>query len=617
MGAMVMELKRDLRMRDVVSISCGAMLSGLFILPGMAYLKTGPSILSAFLVAALLAITGMLSQAELVSAMPKAGGAYFFVSRSMGPTVGTIYGLITWLSLCLKSAVELLACAAFAAFLFPVNPQLLAFVLCALFIGINLVGVKEAGKVQVAFIAVILSALLLLCFMGYSSIDVENLTPFVQHGRSGILAAAGFMFMAFGGLLKVASIAEEVAQPGRVIPRAMIFSLMIVLVTYLTVIFMVIGVLDPAVIAGSKTPISDAAGIFMGNPGAIAFSMVAILAILSAANAGIMAASRYPLALSRDGLFPGCFGRINQRFNTPHVSLFVTGVLIVASIFMRLEVIVKMASSVLILTYMFSCISAIIMRESRLMNYQPEFKSPLYPWVQIVGIIGFSAILLYMGSEVLLLGLVLGLLAFVLYWYYHGTETDREFALLHLIERITSRDLTGHMLETELREILHERDQILKDSFDHLVDECSVIDIERSITKEELFYMVSQEMAPHLHHSREEIMQRLIDRENESSTALNPYLAIPHIIIDGEKSFDMLLFRCKEGVMFSHDTAHVHAVFVLIGTQDMRQMHLTSLAAIAQIVQDADFEKRWMAAKSEEALRDIILLSKRKRQVEA
>ncbi|MBN2299446.1 MAG: amino acid permease, partial [Deltaproteobacteria bacterium] len=109
-----MELKRQLGIYDVVSISSGAMLSGLFILPGLAYAITGPGVLASYMLAALLALTGMLSQAELTSAMPKAGGAYFFVSRSMGPSVGTVYGLITWLSLCLKSAMELLAVTIFA-----------------------------------------------------------------------------------------------------------------------------------------------------------------------------------------------------------------------------------------------------------------------------------------------------------------------------------------------------------------------------------------------------------------------------------------------------------------------------------------------------------------------
>ncbi len=612
-----MQLKRDLGLLDVVAISCGAMLSGLFILPGLAYAQTGPSLLLAFQIAGIMALTGMFSQAELVSAMPKAGGAYFFVSRSMGPTVGTVYGLITWLSLCLKSAVELLACAAIITFLLPLPIWLVALLLCLVFMGINLVGVKEAGKIQVTFIVIILGALLLFMIFGVHNVRVHNYAPFVSQGYSGVMAAAGLLFMAFGGLLKVASIAEEVDHPGRTVPLGMIISVLIVLATYTLMIFAVVGMLPADVLSGSRSPISTAAESFWGRPGYHVFALVAVLAILSAANAGILAASRYPLALSRDGLFPAPFRLINSRFNTPHISILGTGLLICAAIFLKLETIVKAASAVLILTYMFSCVSVIIMRESGLQNYQPRFYSPLYPWIQVAGIFGFIAILIYMGSIGILIGLLVILFSIFLYWYYRGIGTEREFALLHLIERITDKDLTSHMLETELKDILHERDKITKDRFDLLIEGCSVFDIERPMTKDEFFELAAGEMAPHLKRTPREIKKRLVKRENESSTVLSPYLAIPHIIIEGRRSFDILLFRCRDGVRFSREAPEVKAVFVLMGTNDMRQMHLMSLAAIAQIVQDSDFEDRWLRAKSKEALRDIILLGKRRRNPES
>lgn len=94
----------------------------------------------------------------------------------------------------------------------------------------------------------------------------------------------------------------------------------------------------------------------------------------------------------------------------------------------------------------------------------------------------------------------------------------------------------------------------------------------------------------------------------------NPGLAIPHIIMPGEKRFDILLTRCRKGVRFSDTATQVHTIFILIGTKDERNFHLQALAAIAQIVQDSAFDERWMKAKNKETLRDIILLGKRKRQ---
>ena len=92
-----MKLKKELTLLDIFCIASGAMISsGLFILPGLAHARAGPAVVLSYFIAGLLAMTGMLSQAELVSAMPKAGGTYFYVTRAMGPTVGTVDGLITW-----------------------------------------------------------------------------------------------------------------------------------------------------------------------------------------------------------------------------------------------------------------------------------------------------------------------------------------------------------------------------------------------------------------------------------------------------------------------------------------------------------------------------------------
>ena len=95
-----MKLEKELGLLQVFCIASGAMISsGLFVLPGMAHARAGPAVVVSYLLAVLLALTGMLSQAELVSAMPKAGGTYFYVTRSMGPAVGTVNGLLEWFSL--------------------------------------------------------------------------------------------------------------------------------------------------------------------------------------------------------------------------------------------------------------------------------------------------------------------------------------------------------------------------------------------------------------------------------------------------------------------------------------------------------------------------------------
>jgi mannitol/fructose-specific phosphotransferase system IIA component (Ntr-type) len=442
---------------------------------------------------------------------------------------------------------------------------------------------------------------------------VQNLEPFAPMGTSAIFMTAGMVFVSYGGLLKIASIAEEVKNPARTIPLAMILSLVIVGLLYMLVVLVTTGVLDANLLDHSPTPISDGAAAFMGRPGWIVLGIAALLAFISTANAGIMAASRYPLALSRDGLLPGFLRKIHPRFKTPYVSIVITGGLMVLALFLNLTTLVKAASTVLILTYIFSCLAVVVLRESRIQNYRPRFRAPIYPVIQIVGVCGFIFLLYQMGRASLFSSLGIVAAGVVVYWSYGRWRTSHEFALLHLIERITAREITTRSLETELKDIIRERDDITKDRFDKVIEESIVLDIDEGMDVEPFFKLVSEAMAGHLHLVPDEVLKAIHEREKQSSTVLRPGLAIPHIVIEGEQAFDILLARSRGGVKFSEDALHVHAIFVLVGTRDERNFHLRALSAIAQIVQDPHFEEKWMAAENQEALRDIVLLGERRR----
>ena len=607
-----MKLKRELNLVDVFCIATGAMISsGLFVLPGIAHAIAGPAVFVSYLFAGLLAITGMLSQAELVSAMPKAGGTYFYVTRSLGPGVGTVDGLLTWFAISLKSAFALIGMSAFTALIINLNVSLIAIVLCVLFVGINIVGIKEAGKLQVVMVSGLFVILIFYVVRGLPLMNANNFIPFAPNGISSIFSTAGFVFVSYGGLLKVASIAEEVKNPARTVPLAMILSLLVVGILYMLVVLVTTGVLGAEQLDHSLTPISDGAGAFLGAKGKIVLSIAAILAFISTANAGIMSASRYPLALSRDGLLPETLMNINKRFGTPHVAILTTGLFMIFALFLKLNLLVKVASASLIMTFMFSCFSVIILRESRLQNYQPEFRAPLYPWLQIIGIIGFVLMLFNLGKQPLLISLVLVISGTFVYWFYGRIRANREFALLHLIERITSEQLTSRTLETELKEIIRERDDISKDRFDNITEKSQVLDIDQEMCMEEFFKLISGIMSKNLEMKPDVLFKLLMEREKESTTVIAPSLAIPHIIIEGTQQFDILLVRSLKGIIFSEDKPRIHTVFVLAGTKDERNFHLRALAAIAQIVQDSNFQRRWMKAKNKEELRDIVLLGKR------
>jgi len=610
-----MKLKRDLGLLSVFCIASGAMISsGIFILPGLAYSKAGPAAIICYLLAGLLCLPGMLSLAEMTTAMPKAGGDCFTIIRSMGPSVGTVAGLLSWFSLSMKSAFALIGMSVFTVLLVDLDIHLIAVFFCLVFVLINLIGIKQAGRTQVVMVAGLLLLMVLYIIMGLPAVKIESFSPFMPEGIMSLFFTTGFVFVSYAGLLKIASVAEEIKNPARNIPAGMVLSLLAVSVLYTLMVFVTTGVVEAGSLRQSLTPISDGAEVFMGSAGKIALGIAAILAFLSTANAGIMTAARSLIPLSHDRLLPAFLGKINVRFRTPHNALIITGAFISLSLFLRLEILIEAASVVLILTNLLSCTSVIILRESRLHNYQPRFRAPLYPWMQIFGILSFSFLIIEMGTEALLISCLLIVVAIFVYWFYGRIRTNREYALLHLIERITAKELTTYSLESELREIVRERDDIIKDRFDHTVEKCTILDIKEPLGLDEFFRRAAIAMSGQLKLNSSVLFDLLVRREKETSTVLNPDLAIPHIIIDGEKTFEVLLVRAREGIRFSQQYPCVHTVFVLVGTRDERNFHLRVLSAIAQIVQNPDFEKKWMTARNEQALRDIVLLGTRRRE---
>ena len=617
-------LKKQLSLLDIFCVASGAMISsGIFVLPGLAHTRAGPGVIISYFLAGLLAIPGMLSQAELVSAMPKAGGTYFYVTRSMGSAMGTIDGVLTWFSLCLKTAFALIGMAAFAKLVFPpgsffVQSQwgltALAFLLCVTFIIINLLGVKEAGRIQRLLVSSLFFILLYYIIKGMPSVRISHFEPFAPYGVESIFYTAGYVFVSYGGLLKVASIAEEVVDPARTIPRGMILSLVSVSIFYTLVVFVTCGILNAGELNHSLTPLSDGAFVFAGQPGRVILSIAALLAFISTANAGIMAASRYPLALSRDKLLPPFFKSIHKRFHTPYHAILFTGGIILTVLFLKLEILVKVASTTLILTFILSNLSVIILRESRIQNYQPRFLAPLYPWMQVAGIVLLGFILFEMEGEVFLIALSLIACSILMYVFYGRIRANRQSALLSLIERITAKELVSYSLESELKEIIQERDEIIKDRFDHVIEQSVILDIKAQLTVLEFFKEVAEKLSPLTGTPPPVLYNLLLKREKESTTVISPEIAIPHIIVEGEKSFYILVARCQEGVIFSQKSKNIQAVFVLAGSRDERNFHLRALTAIAQIVSDPHFIKNWLAARSVHQLRDIVLLGKRKRK---
>jgi amino acid transporter len=614
------KLIRHLGGIDVFCIAAGAMISsGLFVLPTLVYAKVGPAVILVYILAGIIILPALFAKAELATAMPRAGGGYFFIERSMGSGAGTIGGFASWFSISLKSAFALVGIGVFATL---INPNVtdwqikfIAIGFCVFFTILNLISVKLTGRFQVFFIILLVIFLFLYIFRGAMSLNVHSYIPFMPFGKRALLAAIGMVFISFGGLTKVASIGEEVRNPAKNIPYGMILAFCMVLLLYGLTLFVTVGVLDKHELAHSLTPLSTGGYKIFGTVGSIIMAFAGMLAFVSTANAGILSASRFPMAMSRDQLLPEAFAKVNKRFNTPHISIISTGIfMLMVILFLNLENLVKVASTMKIMLFMFMILACIIMRESRILNYKPTFTSPLYPWLQIIGFIAYGFFLYEMGSVALLATGGFILVSILWHKIYIREIRMRKSALIHIIERVTAKDIAGDSLGTELREILKERDRIVEDRFDKLVKECDITDIGKQSTIIEFFTIVANKIAKRLNIDAKQLFDSLIAREKESTTVIRPGLAIPHITIDGEHKFELFIARCEAGINFTETSLPVYAAFVLAGSRDERNFHLCALSAIAQIAQDVNFDKDWLRAKNIEELRDIILLAQRHRE---
>jgi len=608
------KLKKEITTFDIFCIASGVMISsGIFILPGIAFAKAGPAVFLAYTVAGLAALLGVLSIIELSTAMPKAGGDYFFITRAFGPVLGLIIGLFSWLSISLKTAFAIFGIAEILYSLTGFSLLGYAIVTALFFVMLNMWGIELAVKFEVIIVVGLLIIMLTYIVFGLPRVDIIRFTDFTPRGIHSIFLTAGFVFVSFGGLLKIASLSGEVKDPKKSIPRGVISSTLVTTTLYALLLIVIVGTSSPQTLKSSLTPVADSAQVFLGQTGFIMIYLAAALAFISTANAGIMSASRYPVALSHDQLLPAVFGKIHQKFQTPLLSISVTGLFIIGSLFLELETLVKIASSIIIFSYILTNIAVIIIRESKLQNYRPSFRVPFYPFSQIFSIILFLFLLVEVGISAFEAVLIIIGVSLLIYFLYGKRHYDKEYALLYLIERIINRRLSSDNLESELKEILQQRDDMVSDRFHHLVEESIFLDLDERMTREELFKKVTSSCCRDLPLDASELLPYLIAREKESSTAISPFLAIPHIIIEGEDIFKMFVVRAKKGVYFSEKFDSVKAIFFLIGSRDQRQFHLQALSSIAQVTHNKEFEQQWLQARNIRNLKDVVLLSDRRR----
>ncbi|ESS08087.1 MAG: amino acid transporter, partial [uncultured archaeon A07HN63] len=396
------ELAKDLGLVSAMTIGIGTMIgAGIFVLPGVAAQEAGPIVVVSFIVGGIIAMVNALSISELGTAMPKAGGGYYYVNQALGPMFGSIAGLGDWMGLAFASAFYSIGFGQYLTTLVPIpglpfltDIQIGALLAGGIFVAVNYIGAKETGGIQTVIVFTLLSILSVFAVAGWFSFDYatliseDGLTPF---GTGAILPATALVFVSFLGYAKIATVAEEMKNPGRNLPIAIIGSVGIVTVIYAILVTIMLGVV-PWPNLSLDAPVANAARVaFPGGLAGIAATVMtlgALLATASSANASILSSARINFAMGRDKIVTDWLNAIHPRFATPYRSIALTGgmiLVLIAFLGRDLEILAKAASVLHLMVYALMNLALIVFRETDPAGYDPEFTVPLYPITPILG----------------------------------------------------------------------------------------------------------------------------------------------------------------------------------------------------------------------------------------
>ena len=458
---------------------------------------------------------------------------------------------------------------------------------------------------------------LLLIFIsgGLPQIDKNRFQNFLSSDWSSILSAAGLVYVSYIGLTNIASLSEEVKNPERNLPLGIFLALGSSVIVYALGTFVMVGVIPMDILKGNLAPVAAAGEIIFGELGLVLFSLAALFAFISVANGGTLSASRYPLALSRDHLLPRSFLKLS-KWGTPIYSIVLTvGTIILIIILLDPTGIAKLASAFQLMVFAFICLAIIIIRESKIEAYDPGFKSPLYPWLHILGFVLPFVLIFEMGLLPILFSA--GLIVIGVLWYliYGKSRVVRTGAIYHLFERLGRSRYNG--LDIEMRGILKEKGLRESDPFDEIVTRGLVLDYNEKENFENVVTKASEWLSQFAKSTPSQISKQFIEGTRLGMTPVMHGIALPHLRLKELTEAQMVIVRGKEGIHISfkdplkdldhEEEAIVNAIFFLVSPEKDPTQHLRILAQIAGRVDEENFEQEWMDAKDDQELKEALI----------
>lgn len=386
--------------------------AGIFVVTGIAAGVSGPAFLVGLLIAGIIATFNALSSAQLAAKYPQSGGTYEYGYILLSPSSGFLAG---WMFLVSKLAGAGFVAIGFGSYfyqLMPIASPLTFSVLAVILVTVaNYCGIKKAGILNLVIVTGTLLSLIYLAFSGISEVNLENFKPFAPFGISGIAEAAALLFFAFTGYGRIATLAEEVVDPKKTIPRSIMITIVTAIILYGIISVVAIGVIGTENMANSTSPLQVVAAALNTPAISIVITIGASTAMLGVLLSQVLGISRVMLAMGRRNDLPPTFKSIHEKYRVPHIGILFTGlVILMITLIGSFEFIVRAATFTILLYYSITNIAAI---------KQPKQDRMYGRIIPILGLVGCLAMSASLPLKVAFSGFSLILAGFLMRLVFH------------------------------------------------------------------------------------------------------------------------------------------------------------------------------------------------------
>jgi amino acid transporter/nucleotide-binding universal stress UspA family protein len=427
-GEVEVKFRRDLGLLEITMIGLGPTIgTTIFLLVGPGFAITGPSLILAFVLNFVVTLFTAMAYMELGSAFPETGGGYMWIRHAMRDPWGFLGGWLSWFGHCIVASFYIfgfgLGAVVFGEIVLGVPDlvlfglgedaltKLFAVLAAGLFIALNYRGTKITGRSETAVTLTLLGIVVLFVVFALVAVfrqtpfPADHFAPFFQGDTAwlqflSLLGAMGFTFIVFEGYEIIAQTGEECREPEKNIPRASFLVIGVSTVIFVTVAFGAIGVagscVDPLggaclllqgapVRVGNNNGIAGIASVVMPYGGYIVVIGL-VLGALAAINSLIFSSSRVSFAMGRDGTLPKAFGRLHPRERTPHVSIAVSGgIIVLMTLTLDINTVAASADIMFLLLFLLVNWAAIVLRRT-MPDVKRYYTMPFFPVIPIAGI---------------------------------------------------------------------------------------------------------------------------------------------------------------------------------------------------------------------------------------